>query len=224
MRALIIEDNQDIAECIIQSLTDMDITSDWFSEGKFVEIACSSAAYDILILDLNLPDTDGFSVLKSFRQRGGKVPVLIISARISVADRVSGLDMGADDYLVKPFALDEFEARVRALLRRESDTRSPLLEFGQLSFDQASREFYIDQQSIELPPRERAVLEILIRKKGSVITKDNIAQRVFNFDDEADVSSIEIYIHRLRKKLSQSNVNIITRRGLGYALELKDAN
>lgn len=220
MRALIIEDNQDIAECIIQSLADLEIASDWFVEGKFVESAFAVADYDILILDLNLPDSDGFEVLKGFRDSGGQTPVLIISARISIADRVSGLDYGADDYLVKPFALDEFEARVRALLRRDFASRAPAMAFGNLAFNQTTREFTIADKLVDLSGRERAILEILIQKKGNVISKGNIAAHIFNFDDNADISSIEIYIHRLRKKIADSGVHIITRRGLGYALEL----
>ncbi len=220
MRALVIEDNSDIAECIVQSLSDMGIASDWFAEGKYLQSSIAVAEFDILILDLNLPDTDGITVLKEFRAGGGTTPVLIISARISVADRVSGLDFGADDYLVKPFALDEFEAWVRALLRRDSGARNPCLEFGDLSFVQTTREFLVDGKDLDFSPRERAVLEILIQKKGQLISKQSIASHIFSFDDEADISSVEIYIHRLRKKLSDSNVRIVTRRGLGYALNI----
>lgn len=224
MRALVIEDNNDIAECIIQSLSDMGFASDWFTEGKYLQSASAVAEFDILILDLNLPDIDGFTALKAFRENGGTTPVLIISARISVADRVSGLDLGADDYLVKPFALVEFEARVRALLRRESSTRSPSLEYGDLCFVKTTREFLLNGENLNFSPRERAVLEILILKKGQVISKQSIASHIFNFDDVADVSTVEIYIHRLRKKLADSIVRIITRRGLGYSLKIDAPN
>lgn len=220
MRSLIIEDNQDIAECIQQSLSDMNIASDWFSEGKYVESACAVADYDIIILDLNLPDSDGLDILKRFRQNGKNTPVLIISARISVSDRVSGLDFGADDYLVKPFSLDEFEARVRVLLRRQFASQSPLVEYGDLGFDPATREFFVNGTPIELSGRERAVLEVLIQKNGNVASKEHIASHIFGFDDEADISAIEIYVHRLRKKLQNANAHIVTRRGLGYALEI----
>lgn len=220
MKALVIEDNTDIAECIVQSLSDMDITSDWFKEGKYVASAFAVAQYDILILDLNLPDGDGFEVLKTFRESGGNTPVLIISARISVTDRVSGLDLGADDYLVKPFALNEFEARVRALLRREFSSRSPSIEYGELTLNQTTREFSLAGNHPDLSGRERSVLEILIQKQGSAVGKGTIASHIFNFDDEADVSAIEIYIHRLRKKLAGSSVSIVTHRGVGYALKI----
>jgi two-component system response regulator TctD len=219
MRALIIEDNSDIAECIIQCLTDAGITSDWFLEGKFLKSALSVANYDIIVLDLSLPDMDGLNALKAIRDDGISTPVLIISARISVEERISGLDLGADDYLVKPFALDEFEARVRALLRRKFASSSPTLEFGDLSFNQTTREFLFNNEHIELSGRERAVLEILIQKNGQIVSKERLAENIFNFNDEADISSIEIYVHRLRKKLSHCSIKIATRRGLGYVLE-----
>jgi two-component system response regulator TctD len=220
MRALIIEDTEDIAECMQQSLHDMSITSDWFVEGRQVAAAFDQTDYDLLILDLNLPDADGLQVLKKLRAGGNTTPVLIVSARISIEDRVSGLDLGADDYLVKPFDLHEFEARVRALLRRDKEARIPMISFGDLEFDQTTREFEAHGQSLELSPRERAVLETLIRQHGTVISKERIAQHVFSFNDDAGVSSIELYVHRLRKKLGNTDVRIVTRRGLGYALEV----
>ena len=222
MRALVIEDNSDIAECIIESLSQMGITCDWFSEGHYFEASIAVATFDIIILDINLPDTDGFTILKKYRLSESQTPVLIISARISVEDRVHGLNIGADDYLVKPFALNEFEARVRALLRRDTKTKSETITFGDISYNQTTREFSIYDKVLTPPPRERAVLEILIKKQGDVISKEHIAQTIFNFDDLADISAIEIYIHRLRKKLKDSMVTIATHRGLGYALELNE--
>lgn len=220
MRALIIEDTEDIAECMQQSLSDMGLASDWFTEGKQVSAATSFTDYDVLILDLNLPDADGLEVLKSLRATGNPTPVLIVSARISIEDRVSGLDLGADDYLIKPFDLHEFEARIRALLRRDKDARTPTLTFGDLDFDQTTREFRADGAPMDLSPRERSVLETLIRQNGAVISKERIAQHVFSFDDDAGVSSIELYVHRLRKKLVDTNVRIVTKRGLGYLLQV----
>ncbi len=221
MRALVIEDNNDIAECIQQSLSDMGIASDWFVEGRRVEDAFRTEEYNLLILDLNLPDCDGLRVLRNFRKKGRETPVLIISARTSIDERVSGLDCGADDYLIKPFDLQELDARVRALLRRENNVRNPVISFGPLSFNQSTREFELDGEPLELSQRERAVLEILIRKQGQVTSKDKIAQSIFNFDDEASVSSIELYVCRLRKKLANAKVGIITKRSLGYALQLE---
>jgi len=221
MRALIIEDNNDIAECVRQSLSDMEIASDWFPEGKYVQDVFRTEDYDLLILDLNLPDSDGLKILQKFRKSGKDTPVLIISARTAIDDRVSGLDCGADDYLVKPFDLNELDARIRALLRRQKNTRNPMLKFGTLQFNQSTREFFLGDKHLELSGRERAVLEILIRQQGQVISKDKIAQRVFNFDDDASVSSIELYVCRVRKKLSDLNITIITKRSLGYALQIE---
>ncbi len=218
MRALIIEDQDEIADVFEQSLNDMAIASDRFARGAQALEAFRFVDYDLLILDLTLPDIDGLEVLRKLRTTGVRTPVLIVSARIRLQDRVAGLDLGADDYLVKPFDLAEFEARVRALLRRDVDSRSPSLTVGGLSFDQASREFRLAGRSLNLSPRERSVLEVLIRQKGGVISKERIAQHTFSFDDEAGVSSIELYIHRLRKKLVGSDVTIQTHRGLGYAL------
>lgn len=218
MRALIIEDNHEIADCMSQSLDHMGVASDHFDKGELGIEAAKLVEYDVLILDLNLPDIDGLKVLAYFKKNIPTIPVLIVSARIAIEDRVKGLDLGADDYLIKPFVLDEWEARVRALFRRGSKSSSLILSFKELEFDQASREFMINKNVLELSPRERSVLEILIRKNGNVISKENIADHVFTFDDEAGVSSIEIYVHRLRKKLSPYNVTIKTVRGLGYSL------
>lgn len=224
MRALVIEDHDDIAEVMQHSLHDMAIASDRFDRGSQVLEACRSVEYDLLVLDLNLPDADGLEVLRKLRATGVQTPVLIVSARIRIQDRVTGLDLGADDYLIKPFDLMEFEARVRALLRRDADARVPQLQFCGLAFDQSSREFTLDQAPLELSPRERSVLEILVRQNGGVISKERIAQHTISFDDEASVKSIELYIHRLRKKLQDSGVAIQTRRGLGYALQAIAAN
>ncbi len=222
MRALIVEDNREISECMDECLRDMDIVSDCFHDGRNVSEAFRTVGYDILILDLNLPDADGLSILRDIRARGVNTPVLIVSARARIDERVSGLDLGADDYLVKPFDLDEFEARVRALLRRHQDTKSPVFHLGELAFDQVTREVTVNDQPIDLAPRERAVLEVLIRQSGTVLSKEKIAEHVFNFDDEAGITSIELYVHRLRKKLAASSVQIVTQRGLGYALQLAE--
>ena len=218
MKALIIEDNEEIAECMEASLADLAITADRFAEGRRLFDATRVSEYDLVILDLNLPDHDGLKLLKKLRDAGDRTPVLIVSARINLSDKVSGLDIGADDYLTKPFELEEFEARVRALLRRQQSARTPLLRFRGLAYDQNSREFSVRGAVLDLSPRERSVLEALIRQGGAVINKERIFEHVFNFDDDAGLPAIELYIHRLRKKLERSDVTILTKRGMGYAL------
>ncbi|MBL4671122.1 MAG: response regulator transcription factor [Arenicella sp.] len=222
MRAIIIEDSTEIAECMEHSLADMGITSDTFAKGSEFRQAISIADYDLLVMDLNLPDADGLKLIKEFRVSHAKTPILIVSARTSIDDRVEGLDIGADDYLIKPFDLHEFDARVRALVRRSSEETKPQLILADLVFDQTSRQFKLAEQEMELSPRERAVLEILLRQNCKIISKERIANHVFNFDDEASVTSIEIYIHRLRKKLNDSGVTINTVRGLGYTLKINE--
>ena len=221
MRALVIEDSLEIAEVIQASLRHMDIASDCFDKGQLGLEAMRGVEYDMLVLDLNLPDADGLEILRRIRAGGNEIPILIVSARVDVDDRVKGLDLGADDYLIKPFDLEELEARVRALLRRKQESRTPAIEVGQLRFDQTTREFFIGEESLSLSPRERSVLEILVRNKGQVFSKERIAQHIFSFDDDARESSIEIYVHRLRKKLEPSGVSIVTKRGLGYVLEVE---
>ncbi len=224
MRAIIIEDTDEIADCMQRSLQDMGITSDRFAQGKLFSHALTLVDYDLAVVDLNLPDSDGLDLIANLRKQQNTTPhhttpVLIVSARTSIEDRVTGLDIGADDYLIKPFDLNEFEARIRALIRRQPDSNRPIIALGELTFDQSSREFELYGELMELSPRERSVLEILIRQ-GRVVSKEYIADHVFNFDDEASVSSIEIYIHRLRKKLLGSSLEIDTKRGLGYLLKV----
>ena len=222
MRAIIIEDNEEIADCMQQSLHDMGITSDRFTEGKLFSHALTLVDYDLAVVDLNLPDTDGLQLISSLRKKNSTTPILIVSARTSIEDRVTGLDIGADDYLIKPFDLNEFEARIRALMRRRAAAIKQTISLGKLVFNQSSREFELNGENLDLPPRERAVLEILIRQDQRVASKEYIADHIFNFDDEASVSSIEIYIHRLRKKLAGTGLEIDTKRGLGYLLRLTD--
>lgn len=222
MRALVIEDNEDIAEVVQACVQGMGISADAVGRGELGLAALSSVAYDMLILDLNLPGRDGLDVLKSIRAQGSEIPVLILSARANVDDRVKGLDSGADDYLVKPFDLSELEARVRALLRRQQEVRSQVIEVADLSFDQTTRQCFVGEALLDLSPRERSVLEVLIRSKNRVHSKESIADHISNFEADVAASSIEIYVHRLRKKISDSGAHIVTTRGLGYTLEASD--
>lgn len=219
MRILVVEDNEALARSIERSLTEMSNAVDIIDNGALANEVLKTETYDLVVLDLTLPRLDGLEVLRKFRNRGGATPVLILSARADLDDRVKGLDLGADDYLTKPFEVAELEARVRALLRRREDSRNPIIELGCLAFDTVSRVVTMKNKELPLTPRERGVLEVLIRNAGRVVSKDQIFEKIFNFDDEADVSAIEIYVSRLRKKLKNCDVPIRTVRGLGYIIE-----
>ena len=222
MRLLLVEDNATLADAVSRSLSKLDYAVDVLTEGDSADEVLASQTYDLVILDLTLPKMDGLEVLRNLRRRGSDCPVLILTARTEVQQRVAGLDLGADDYLTKPFALEELEARVRAMLRRRSgEARSAIMTHGVLSFDTQSRSCWIEGEDIDLTPRERSLLEVLLRRVGKVVSKEQIAESIFSFDDEASLSSIEIYVHRLRKKLSHPKVTVRTVRGLGYLLEVQ---
>lgn len=219
MRILLVEDNAALADGVIGALQQMGHTTDLVVDGDEALDALAVGPFDLVILDLTLPGLDGLDVLRELRARNRETPVLILTARSGVSDKVKGLDLGADDYLCKPFELAELEARVRALLRRQGPSKSPVLQHGELAFDTLKRTASLCGSPLELSRRETAVLEVLLSRPGHVISKEFIAERIFSFDDEAQPSAIEIYIHRLRKKITDKGPNIRTVRGLGYMLE-----
>ncbi|MET0012709.1 MAG: response regulator [Sedimenticola sp.] len=222
MRILVVEDNTDLANSIATSIRQMEHAVDTIGDGLHAESMLRTEPYDLVVLDLNLPGQDGLEVLKSLRNRGSDLPVLILTARAETASRVEGLDLGADDYLTKPFHLAELDARVRALLRRKQASANPVLTLGPLEFDTVSREARLNGEELSLTRRERGVLEVLISARKKVISKDKIAEHLFSFDDDVNVSAIELYIHRLRKKLDAPGIGIRTVRGLGYVLEVDE--
>jgi two-component system OmpR family response regulator len=173
----------------------------------------------MVILDLGLPKMHGFEVLRKLRARGSSVPVLILTAADSVDQRVKGLDLGADDYMAKPFALQELEARVRALTRRGLGTASTVIKHGPLSFDANGRVAYLNDQMLDLSAREISLLEVLLQRAGRLVSKDHLVERLCEWGEEVSNNAIEVYIHRLRKKIEQGPVRIATVRGLGYCLE-----
>jgi two-component system, OmpR family, response regulator len=218
MRILIVEDNEALADSISVALRKVGFAVDVLDNGDDAELVLSSQDFDAAILDLNLPGKDGLEVLKTVRARGRLTPVLILTARQGVEDRVTGLDLGADDYLCKPFELKELEARVRALLRRSQGKAAPVLAVGPLSLDSVGRRLYIDEEPVDLSRRELGVLEIMMIKAGKVVSKEQIAEHLFDFDEEVGLNAIEIYVHRVRKKIGDAAA-IRTIRGLGYLLE-----
>ncbi|WP_120997853.1 response regulator [Stutzerimonas urumqiensis] len=222
MRILLVEDHPQLAESVAQALRAAGWTVDLLADGVAADLALASEDYALAILDVGLPRLDGFQVLGRLRERGKRLPVLMLTARTDVKDRVHGLNLGADDYLAKPFELSELEARVKALLRRSVLGGETQQRCGPLVYDLGTRRFLLDGQPLSLTSREQSVLEALIARPGRVMSKDQLAAQVFGLDEDASAEAIEIYIHRLRKKLEGSPVRIVTFRGLGYLLEAQD--
>jgi two-component system OmpR family response regulator len=219
MRILIAEDDQVLADGLLRSLRAAGYAVDQVASGTEADAALASHEFDLLILDLGLPKMNGLDVLKRMRARGNTCPVLILTAADSVDQRVRGLDLGADDYMAKPFSLQELEARVRALTRRGLGTASALIKHGPLTFDATGRVVYFDDKMIELSARELSLLEVLLQRAGRLVSKDQLVERLCEWGEEVSTNAIEVYIHRLRKKIEQGPVRIATVRGLGYCLE-----
>ncbi len=218
MRLLLVEDNRDLAHWLAKVLRASQYAIDIAHDGEEADDLLRLADYGLVILDLALPGLDGLSVLKRLRGRGSHVPVIVLTANASLNGRIAGLDEGADDYLVKPFEVAELEARIRAQMRRATGQPTRLMQCGDLVLDTGSRTFSLKGEPLALTPREHGVLEQLLRRKGRTLSKTALAEAIFGFDDEADPSAIEIYVHRLRRKLEGSSVAIATLRGLGYLL------
>ena len=219
MRILIAEDDAILADGLACSLRHSGYVVDCVSTGSEADAAAAVGEYDLVILDLGLPKLSGFDVLKRLRGRLSKVPVLILTALDGVSDRVRGLDLGADDYLAKPFALRELEARVRALTRRGQAGTFSLLRHGDLTYDQTGRVAELNGKLLDLSAREIGLLEVLLRRAGRMVSKEQLVENLCEWGEEVSTNAIEVYIHRLRKKLESGGVRIVTVRGIGYCLE-----
>lgn len=217
MRILLVEDHPDLCEWVAKSLRQAGYVVDTAERGDYAEHFLLTGTYDGVLLDLSLPGKDGLDVLRSLRARGSRVPVLIFTARGTVDDRIKGLNLGADDYLPKPFELAELEARLKALLRRSAG-QNPEIRLGDLVFDTVSRLPSVRGAPLALTPRELAVLEALLARIGRPVARDLLFEKIFSMEQDARAEAIEIYVHRLRKKLEGSGVQITTVRGLGYLI------
>lgn len=224
MRILIVEDNAKLANGLKQLLADSGYGIDIVNDGEGALAASLALNYDLIILDLSLPDMDGLKVLELIRAKKNVVPILILTARGSLDDRIRGLDIGADDYMSKPFEWSEFEARVRALLRRSLAVKTSQLEFGQLSLDMKDNLVLANGEAIDIPAREINVLRELMMANGRIISKSRMIESLSSFDDDISENAIEQYISRLRKRISSYGLTIKTARGLGYFLQIIGPN
>ncbi|UUC49570.1 response regulator [Pseudomonas citronellolis] len=223
MRILLAEDDPLLGDGIRAGLGLEGDTVDWVTDGVAADQALATDEFDLLVLDLGLPRRDGMEVLRGLRKRGDMTPVLILTARDKVADRVAGLDAGADDYLSKPFDLDELLARVRALTRRHTGRAQPLLEHGKLRLDPATHQVSLGGEPVELAPREYALLRLLLEQRGKVLSRTRLVEALYGWDGELESNAIEVHVHHLRRKLG--NELIRTVRGIGYGIDrpAKDA-
>ncbi len=219
MRILLVEDDLPLAEALTTLLVAAGYAVDCVHDGASAEALAVAERFDLVILDLNLPEMDGLSVLRAMRARSNPAAVMILTARATPPERVLGLDLGADDYMAKPFDVREFEARVRSLLRRQAGLRSSVVTFGGVTLDLTTRQFSAAGQPMDLPPRERALLELLITRAGKVVAKEAIVQSLTSLDDILSDNAIEQYVSRLRRRIAPHGLGLRTARGLGYLLE-----
>ncbi len=214
MRILLIEDDAMIGKAVRHGLSQAGFAVDWVTDGRAAELSLANGVYDLAILDLGLPKKDGMAVLSTLRGQGNSMPVLIASARDTVPDRIAGLEAGADDYVLKPFDLDELVARVRALLRRHAGSGSPVLRFGALVLDPVRRSVMKDGEPIELSAKEFAILEALMQRPGAVLSREKLEESVYGWGDEVGSNVVEVHLHHLRKKLGTAAIKNV--RGVGY--------
>ncbi|MBK7663326.1 MAG: response regulator [Sterolibacteriaceae bacterium] len=214
MRLLLVEDDPMIGKSVQQGLKHDGYTVDWVRDGQSAEFALANDVYDLLLLDLGLPRKAGLDVLRTLRRSGNRIPVLILTARDAVPDRVGGLDAGADDYLVKPFDLDELCARVRALLRRHAGRAETVIEQGALSVDPATHAVLLRGEPVALSAREFALLHALLERPGVPLSRAKLEDRIYGWGEEVESNAVEVYIHALRRKLGAERIRNI--RGVGY--------
>lgn len=214
MRVLLVEDDQMIGRAVSTGLTDAGFSVDWVMDGRAADLSLAVDVYDIAVLDLGLPKKDGMAVLATLRASAKPTPVLIATARDAVADRIAGLNAGADDYVVKPFDLDELIARVRAVLRRHAAAASSLLVCGRLTLDPLRKLVTFRDQPVVLSAREFALLEVLMQRPGAVLSRKKLEESIYNWDDDLGSNAVEVHIHRLRKKLDVDVIRNV--RGVGY--------
>jgi len=224
MRILLVEDTRDVGEAIVQRLTRIGHAVDWQMHGdEAMAVIEGGATYDLAIFDVMLPGADGFTLLRRMRSLGSNTPALVLTARSRIEDRVDALDIGADDYLVKPFDFRELEARVRALMRRSGGDATNLLHCGDITIDRLTRMVKVGGMEVHLKRRELTLLEILAGRPGRVFSKDDLLDRMFGFDEAPTANAVEVYVGRLRQKIEGAKARIVTVRGFGYQMLIDEA-
>jgi two-component system response regulator TctD len=218
VRILLVEDNRELSGWLARTLRDR-YAVECALDGEDADLRLRTQRYDLVILDLALPKLDGEEVLRRLRKHDHETPILILTATNTITGRVGTLDGGADDYMVKPFEVEELEARIRVLLRRHARLKSPHITCGRLSYDTNTRLFSVDGTALAFTPREHAVLESLMMNMGKTVSKATLAGTLYTLDEEASPDAIEVYVHRLRKKMEGCDAAIVTLRGLGYLLQ-----
>lgn len=214
MRLLLVEDDPMIGESVRQGLRQDGFSVDWVRDGSAAETVLRNEVYDLVLLDLGLPKKQGLDVLKSLRAKGNRIPVVIVTARDAVPDRIAGLDSGADDYIVKPFDLDELAARVRAVLRRQAGRAEPVIEHGGVRLNPSTHEASVNGEPLILSAREFALLQALLDRPGAVLSRGQLEEKLYGWEEEVESNTIEVYIHSLRKKLGADFIKNV--RGVGY--------
>ena len=217
MRLLLIEDDEVLGDGIVAGLKEFSYITDWLRDGRHMESAIASTEYDAIILDLGLPVESGLTLLVKLRETGKTLPVLILTARDTLDDKVKGLDLGADDYMIKPFDLDELAARLRALIRRDHGRTHPLLKHNDIEMDLASHHVNRGQDTIELSAREFSLLQLLLENSGKVMSKRKIEDNIYAWGEEIESNSVEVHIHNIRKKIGPDVIKTI--RGVGYVIK-----
>ena len=218
MRILLVEDDTMIGETVLDLLRAEGYAVDWVKDGPMADTALQSQQYDLVLLDLGLPGRDGLDLLRAWRARHALLPVLVATARDGVADRIAGLDAGADDYVLKPYDLNELLARIRALLRRSAGRGEPVYEHKGVCINPASHEVSVNGQPVQLSAREWAVLEPLLARPGAVLSRSQLEEKLYSWKDDISSNAVEVYVHGLRKKLGSELIQTV--RGLGYVVPL----
>jgi two-component system response regulator QseB len=217
MRLLLVEDDELLGDALKTGLTQFSYAVDWVKDGETALSIINTEIFDLIILDLSIPKILGLKLLKTIRLNGVETPVLILTAREAIEDRVNGLDSGADDYMTKPFDLNELGARIRALIRRSQGRADALIEYNNLCLNPAAHSVLLDGENLNLPRREFAILHKLLENQGKVISKEQLMQSIYNWDVEIDSNTLEVHIHNLRKKINTTIIKTI--RGVGYMIE-----